>query len=97
MTTKTRERKAATSSLESVISMNMKVALAIRNKSQSDLARSMGVSSGVISQKMHGTTAWTISDMEKAGEFLGIQPAKFLEPNGLLVAGSGFEPETSGL
>ena len=97
MTTKTRERKAAKSSLECVISMNMKVALAIRNKSQSDLARSMGVSSGVISQKMHGTTAWTISDMEKAGEFLGIQPAKFLEPNGLLVAGSGFEPETSGL
>lgn len=39
----------------------------------------------------------TKQNMEKAGQFLRIAPAKFLEPNGLLVAGSGFEPETSGL
>ena len=91
------EQKTARTSLESIISINMKVALAVRNKSQADLARGLGVSNGVISQKMRGRTAWTIPDMEKAGEFLGIQPARFLEANGFLVAGSGFEPETSGL
>lgn len=47
---KTAEKKTARTSLESIVSMNMKVALAVRNKSQTDLARGLGVSSGVISQ-----------------------------------------------
>lgn len=96
MTTQTVERETQAISLESVISGNMRVALAMRNKNQSDLSRAFGVSRTLISQKMRGVTAWTIADMEKAGQFLGIAPARFLDPNGLMVAGLGFEPRTSG-
>lgn len=96
MTTQTLEPQTQAIPLEEVISTNMRLALALRKKNQSDLSRALGVSSGLVSQKMHGTTAWTISDMEKAGQFLKIAPAKFLEPNGLLVAGHGFEPWTGG-
>lgn len=62
----------------------MRVALAMRNKNQSDLSRAFGVSRTLISQKMRGVTSWTIADMEKAGQFLGIAPARFLDPNGLI-------------
>ncbi len=65
----------------------MRIALALRNKNQSDLSRAFGVSRTLISQKMRGVTSWTIADMEKAGQFLGIAPAKFLEPNGLVADG----------
>ena len=96
MTTQTLDQRTQAIPLEEVISTNMRLALALRKKNQSDLSRALGVSSGLVSQKMHGTTSWTIADMEKAGQFLRIAPAKFLEPNGLLVAGHGFEPWTSG-
>lgn len=96
MSTQTLEPETQVIPLEKVISTNMRVALAMRDKNQTDLSRALGVSRGLISQKLNGATSWTIPDMEKAGQFLGIAPAKFLEPNGLLVAGHGFEPWTSG-
>ena len=95
MTTQTLDQRTQAIPLEEVIPTNMRLALALARKSIG-LSRALGVSSGLVSQKMHGTTSWTIADMEKAGQFLRIAPAKFLEPNGLLVAGTGFEPWTSG-
>ena len=92
MTTQVLEHEKQAISLKNIISGNMRVALAMRNKNQSDLSRAFGVSRTLISQKMHGVTAWSIEDMEKAGQFLGIAPARFLEPDGLVVAGHGFEP-----
>lgn len=83
--------------LNDVVAMNVRVGLALRGKTQADLAREMGMSRGGITMKMKRRAAWSVSDIEKAGRFLNIAPAKFLEPNGLVVAGSGFEPETSGL
>lgn len=96
MSTQVLEPETTAIPLEKVISTNMRVALAVRGKNQTDLSRALGVSRGLISQKMNGTTAWTIPDMEKAGQFLKIAPAKFLEPNGLLAADSGFGPWTGG-
>ena len=96
MSAQTIER-VATQSLDSIVAVNVKVALALRGKTQADLARALGISRGAVTFKMKGRSPWSVPDIEKAGEFLGIQPAKFLDPNGLLVAGSGFEPETSGL
>jgi transcriptional regulator with XRE-family HTH domain len=93
MTTVTRAPETTGISLEKVISLNMKVALAMRGASQAELARYMGVSGGVISQKMRGRTSWTIPDMEKAGNFLKIAPSRFLEPNGLLTS-EAMEPDT---
>ena len=73
-----------TISLDTVICDNMRIALAMRKKNQADLARAFGVSSTLISQKMRGITSWTISDMAKAGKYLGIAPSRFLDPNGLV-------------
>lgn len=70
--------------LEEVISRNIRLALLLRSKNQSDLARNFGVSPATISQKMHGIIAWTIADVSKASKFLNVSPGKFLEPNGLL-------------
>lgn len=75
--------------LEEVISRNIRLALLLRSKNQSDLARNFGVSPATISQKMHGIIAWTIADVSKASKFLNISPGKFLEPNGLLSLDSG--------
>ena len=79
-----------------VVAQNIRVAMAARGISQNDLAKGMGLSKSALSQKMRGVIVWTLPDMQKAGEFLGIQPAVLLDPHGLLVAGHGFEPWTSG-
>jgi transcriptional regulator with XRE-family HTH domain len=97
MTTQTIERPQHKTDLQRVVSLNLKVALAIKGETQTALSRAIEITPSALSQKMKNKSVWTIEDMEKAGQFLNIAPAKFLEPNGLLVAGSGFEPETSGL
>ena len=70
--------------LEEVISRNIRIALMINDRNQSDLARAFGVSPGTISQKMHGVCAWTIADIDKAGKYLRIDPFRLLDPNGLV-------------
>lgn len=84
MTTQTINIDMPTIPLETVISRNVKVALALRDKNQTDLSRALGVSRATVSQKIHGVCAWTIADIEKAGQYLSIEPAKFLDPHGLL-------------
>lgn len=86
-----------TTSLEDTLITNIRVALAMRNMSQNALAKLMGITGGALSQKMTGTITWTLPDIEKAGQLLGVEPAVLLNPHGLLVAGCGFEPQTSGL
>ncbi|WEV53793.1 helix-turn-helix domain-containing protein [Bifidobacterium sp. ESL0704] len=49
-----------------------------------------GVHPPAISRKMLGKTDWNLRDIAKAAHFFNVRPEK-------LVAGSGFEPETSGL
>ncbi len=70
--------------LEEVISRNIRRALMLRSKNQSDLSRAFGVSPATISQKMHGICAWTIADIDKAGRYLNIAPARFLDPSGVV-------------
>lgn len=86
-----------TQELEVIVAKNIRVAMAARGISQNDLAKGMGISKSALSQKMRGLIVWTLPDMQKAGDFLGVQPAILLDPHGLLVAGCGFEPQTSGL
>lgn len=87
--------------LQNIISQNMRMALAYRHESGRSLARAFGVSQGLISQKMTGRTSWTIEDMEKAGRYLGIEPAWFLRAHEIsepqLVGPVGLEPTTGGL
>lgn len=62
MTTQTLDQRTQAIPLEEVISTNMRLALALRKKNQSDLSRALGVSSGLVSQKMHGTTWFASQD-----------------------------------
>ncbi|MFR0603182.1 helix-turn-helix domain-containing protein [Bifidobacterium pseudolongum subsp. globosum] len=87
--------------LQEVITRNMRIALGYNGKRQSDLARAFGVSRVTVSQKMTGKINWTIEDMEKAGRYLGIEPAWFLRAHEIsepqLVGPLGLEPRTGGL
>lgn len=84
MTTQTLNIETATIPLETIISRNVKVALALRDKNQTDLSRALGVSRATISQKIHGVCSWTIADMEKVGQFLDIAPSRLLDPAGVV-------------
>ncbi|WP_232781657.1 helix-turn-helix domain-containing protein [Bifidobacterium breve] len=77
-------------SLQDRVSYNIRVLLAIRQTSQQDLAKAMGIAAASLSQKFSGRIRWNLDDIEKASGFLGVNPEA-------LVAGHGFEPWTSGL
>lgn len=84
--------------LQQIISENMRIALGLRARSQSDLARAFGVSRATISQKINLRINWTVEDMERAGRYLNIEPAWFLMPHSDVVVGPvGLEPTTGGL
>ena len=78
----------------------MLFALAARRLNRAKLAEGIGVSGGLISQKLRGRTNWTIEDMEKAGRYLNIEPAWFLRAHNVMgepVGPVGLEPTTGGL
>ena len=86
--------------LQQIISDNMVLAIASRHITRAKLAEGLGVSGGLISQKLRGRTNWTIEDMEKAGRYLGIEPAWFLRAHNVMgepVGPVGLEPTTGGL
>ena len=72
--------------LQQIISDNMLFALAARRLNRAQLAAGIGVSGGLISQKLNGRTNWTIEDMGKAGRYLGIEPAWFLRRCGAMLS-----------
>lgn len=86
--------------LQQIISDNMLVAIAARHINRAKLAEGLGVSGGLISQKLLGRTNWTVEDMEKAGRYLDIEPAWFLRAHNVMgepVGPLGLEPRTGGL
>ena len=76
--------------LQSIVTRNMRVAMAIRGVNQKQLAHVLGIATSSMSQKFTGRTAWSLEDIEKASGFFHVKPEA-------LVAGHGFEPWTSGL
>lgn len=100
MTTYTESVENIGLTLQQIISDNMLLALAARRLNRAKLAEGIGVSGGLISQKLRGRTNWTIEDMEKAGRYLGIEPAWFLRAHNVMgepVGPVGLEPTTGGL
>ena len=73
------------------------------------LGEALGISGQVASRKIRGEVSWSINDIMNAAEFLQVDPAQLLPkkketPAQLMldgspdfVAGTGFEPVTSGL
>ncbi len=80
----------AETSLQDIVTRNMRIAMAARNVKQKDLATALGVERSSISQKMTRRVNWSLEDIEKASGFFHVKPEA-------LVAGQGFEPWTSGL
>lgn len=100
MTTYTESVENIGLTLQQIISDNMLFALAARRLNRAKLAEGIGVSGGLISQKLRGRTNWTIEDMEKAGRYLNIEPAWFLRAHNVMgepVGPLGLEPRTGGL
>ena len=100
MTTYTESVENIGLTLQQIISDNMLLALAARRLNRAKLAEGIGVSGGLISQKLRGRTNWTIEDMEKAGRYLNIEPAWFLRAHNVMgepVGPVGLEPTTGGL
>ena len=100
MTTYTESVENIGLTLQQIISDNMRFALAARRLNRAKLAEGIGVSGGLISQKLRGRTNWTIEDMEKAGRYLNIEPAWFLRAHNVMgepVGPLGLEPRTGGL
>ena len=77
-------------SLQKIVSRNMRMAIAYYDVDQQTVANAIGISSSGVSLKMRGKVDWSLRDIEKASDFFNVKPEA-------LVAGSGFEPETSGL
>ncbi|MDF7663313.1 helix-turn-helix transcriptional regulator [Bifidobacterium sp. ESL0763] len=77
-------------SLQDKVTFNLRLLLMLRDRTQKDLAKAIGIAGATLSQKFSGRTRWNLDDIEKASDFLNVKPEA-------LVAGSGFEPETSGL
>lgn len=67
----------------------MRVAIALRGVNQTKLAEALGVDRSAVSQKMTRRVGWSLEDIEKASEFLKVNPEA-------LVARHGFESWTSG-
>jgi DNA-binding XRE family transcriptional regulator len=75
--------------LQTIVTRNMRVAMAIRGTNQKELGNALGLARSSISLKMTGRVVWSLEDIEKAAHFFNVRPDQ-------LVAGHGFEPWTSG-
>lgn len=72
-----------------------------------ELGRALGVTPAAAGRKLRGEIGWSIGDLFHVAEFLGVEVSTLLpargrkipanpEADGELVAGTGFEPVTSG-
>lgn len=74
--------------LQDRVTYNMRVLIAIKQTTQRQLAKAVGISAPTLSQKFSGRTRWNMDDIEKAAEFFNIEPAT------LVVGPQGLEPWT---
>ena len=65
-------------SLNEIISLNVRMYLSEQGKTQKALADHFGVTSVSMHNKINGRDNWRAPDIEKAAEFLGIEPAALL-------------------
>ena len=85
--------------LQSLVTRNIRIALAANDMKQKDLANVIGITSASISAKFSGKAHWNLVDIAKASELLHISPEALisvkLSPQ--LVGPQGLEPWTDGL
>ncbi len=95
-------------SADEAVGIAVQSALFQRRLKVKDLAETLGVVSSVASRKIRGEVTWSITDIMRTADLLGVEAATLLprkaeNPGQLVlagvpvVAGTGFEPVTSGL
>ena len=84
--------------LQDTLSMNVRLYLSRRHLKQVDLANTLGLTRSVVSQKLSGGVAWSISDLEKTAALLQVKPEALLSDEVLekmgLVGGRNPQPTT---
>lgn len=79
-----------------------------RRVTRKALGKAVGLSESTMSRKIHGDVPWTVDELFAVAKYLGVEAGDLLprrnekipaspEADGELVAGTGFEPVTSGL
>jgi transcriptional regulator with XRE-family HTH domain len=97
-------------SVYEAIGISVQAGLFARRLRVKDLAEALGISPSVTSKKLRGDVAWSMLDLYAAAQLLHVEPTDLLprrkaeDPGQLplagisgFVAGTGFEPVTSGL
>ncbi|EFH71699.1 helix-turn-helix domain-containing protein [Gardnerella swidsinskii] len=82
-------------SLQDIVTYNVRVMLAIRQRTQKGLAEAMKISAPTLSQKFTGRTRWNMDDIEKASSYFKVKPEALVSSQ--LVGPQGLEPWTDGL
>ncbi|MFY4659948.1 MULTISPECIES: helix-turn-helix domain-containing protein [Bifidobacteriaceae] len=90
--------KTTEMTLQDTLSMNVRLYLSMRHLKQVDLANTLGLTRSVVSQKLSGGVAWSISDLEKTAALLQVKPEALLSDEVLekmgLVGGRNPQPTT---
>jgi hypothetical protein len=98
----------ANRNLPQTVAANMRAEMGRYSLDQDDVARILGITRGAVSHKLHGKRPITLMEIDAFALALGLDPADLLRPHmrkaapggtafAGLVAGTGFEPATSGL
>lgn len=52
--------------------------MARQQKTQADLAATLGLSQGQVSQRLHGRIVWSVDEVAKIADWLGVDPANLI-------------------
>ncbi len=74
------------------IGANTRVYLMLRKKTQSQLARALGITPSTITQKMQGSVAWFASDVYRISEFLNVPIDKLYSTHAVNEFARAYEP-----
>ncbi|WP_163549967.1 helix-turn-helix domain-containing protein [Candidatus Frankia nodulisporulans] len=84
-------------SLEATINETIKLLMTRTGKRQMDVAKSLGISPAVISQRLSGNSSWRIDDLPKVAAYFGLTFAELTSSYGALAATGRLPPSGSGL
>lgn len=67
-------------SAQELVTQVVRLNMALRNESQADLARALGVAPPAVSKKFRGRLRWSLDDLERLAEHYALPLDAFLRP-----------------
>lgn len=61
------------------VAAEIRAEMARQHKLQRELAEALGLSQPQIGKRLRGTIPFDVAELQKAAEFLGVEPRRFLE------------------